>query len=91
LGGSLDADRQEGGAPAGCRDSLQARTVAEQIAKNAFHNVAYFVGTYDTLKTVIRYGVTTFEHRGGGPQIVRVSRLCHFSINSSAVKRIIAA
>ena len=54
MGGSLDADRQEGGAPAGCRDSLQARTVAEQIAKNAFHNVAYFVGTYDTLKTVIR-------------------------------------
>ena len=36
------------------RDSLQARTVAEQIAKNAFHNVAYFVGTYDTLRTVIR-------------------------------------
>lgn len=36
------------------RDSAQARFVAEQIAKEAFHNVAYFVGTYATLRSVIR-------------------------------------
>jgi hypothetical protein len=31
------------------RDSTQARAVAEAIAKEAFHNVAYFAGTFDTL------------------------------------------
>jgi len=36
------------------RDSAQARFVAEQIAREAFHNVAYFVGTYATLRSVIR-------------------------------------
>lgn len=32
------------------RDSADARAVAEAVAKNAFHNVAYFVGTFDTLR-----------------------------------------
>lgn len=36
------------------RDSLQARAVAEAIAREAFHNVSYFVGTYDTLRTVLK-------------------------------------
>ncbi|TMI84075.1 MAG: sulfur transferase [Bacillati bacterium ANGP1] len=36
------------------KDSAQARHVAEAIAREAFHNVAYFVGTFDTLKSVIR-------------------------------------
>ena len=36
------------------RDSLQARAVAAEIAKNAFHNVAYFVGAYGPLATVVR-------------------------------------
>lgn len=35
-------------------DSAQARFVAEQIAKEAFHNVAYFVGTYATLRSVLK-------------------------------------
>lgn len=36
------------------KDSAQARFVAEQIAKEAFHNVSYFVGTYATLRSVIK-------------------------------------
>lgn len=36
------------------KTSVQARAVAEAIAKEAFHNVAYFVGTYDTLKSVLK-------------------------------------
>jgi len=36
------------------KDSAQARFVAEQIAKEAFHNVSYFVGTFDTLRSVIK-------------------------------------
>lgn len=36
------------------KDSLQARAVADAIAKEAFHNVAYFVGTYETLKSVLK-------------------------------------
>ena len=30
------------------------RAVAEAIAKEAFHNVAYFGGTFDTLKAAVR-------------------------------------
>ena len=30
------------------RDGTQAQAVAEAIAKEAFHNVAYFGGTFDT-------------------------------------------
>jgi len=36
------------------KDSAQARFVAEQIAKEAFHNVSYFVGIFDTLRSVIK-------------------------------------
>lgn len=36
------------------KDSARARFVAEQIAKEAFHNVSYFVGTFETLKSVIK-------------------------------------
>lgn len=36
------------------KTSTQARAVAEAIAREAFHNVAYFVGTSDTLKSVLR-------------------------------------
>ena len=36
------------------KDSAQARFVAEQIAKEAFHNAAYFVGTYSTLRSVLK-------------------------------------
>lgn len=35
-------------------DSEQARFVADQIAKEAFHNVSYFVGTFATLRSVIK-------------------------------------
>ena len=35
-------------------DSAQGRFVAEQIAKEAFHNVAYFVGTYATLRSILK-------------------------------------
>jgi hypothetical protein len=31
------------------RDGTQAKAVAEAIAQEAFHNVAYFGGTFDTL------------------------------------------
>jgi rhodanese-related sulfurtransferase len=36
------------------KDSAQARAVAEAIARNAFHNVTYFVGTFSTLRSVIK-------------------------------------
>lgn len=36
------------------KDSLQAQTLAEAIAKGAYHNVAYSVGTFDTLRSVIK-------------------------------------
>lgn len=36
------------------RASADAQFVAEQIAREAFHTVAYFVGTYDTLKSVLK-------------------------------------
>jgi rhodanese-related sulfurtransferase len=36
------------------KDSVQARFVAEQIGREAFHNVAYFVGTYATLRSVLK-------------------------------------
>ena len=32
------------------RDGADARAVAEAVAKNAFHNVAYYAGSFDTLK-----------------------------------------
>lgn len=32
------------------RDSTEARPVAEAVARNAFHNVAYFVGTFEALR-----------------------------------------
>jgi len=32
------------------RDSAEALPVAEAITKEAFHNVSYFVGTFDALK-----------------------------------------
>ncbi|MBI4758930.1 MAG: sulfur transferase [Chloroflexi bacterium] len=34
------------------RDGVQASAVAEAIAKNAFHNVAFYDGTFDTLKSL---------------------------------------
>ncbi len=34
------------------RDSKQASEVAEALAREAFHNVTYFAGTYETLKTL---------------------------------------
>lgn len=36
------------------RDGAQARAVAEAIAKEAFHNVAYFGGTFDALKLAVK-------------------------------------
>ncbi len=36
------------------KDSAQAVKVADAIAKEAFHNVGYFVGTYETMKSVIK-------------------------------------
>ena len=36
------------------RDAAQARALAEAIAQNARHNVAYFPGTFDTLKSIVR-------------------------------------
>ena len=34
-------------------DAAQARAVAEEIARNAFHNVGYFAGTYEALDSAI--------------------------------------
>ena len=36
------------------RDAAQARALAEAIAQNARHNVAYFPGTFEALRTAIR-------------------------------------
>lgn len=36
------------------KDSAQARAVAEAVAREAFHNVSYFVGRYETLKSVLK-------------------------------------
>jgi rhodanese-related sulfurtransferase len=36
------------------RDAAQAREVADEIAKNAFHNVVYFNGTLDVLMDIVR-------------------------------------
>ena len=35
------------------RDGAQARTTAEEIARNAFHNVTYFNGPFDTLRAAL--------------------------------------
>jgi hypothetical protein len=35
------------------RDGAQARTTAEEIARNAFHNVTYFNGTFDALRAAL--------------------------------------
>lgn len=36
------------------KDSTQARAVANAIAQEAFHNASYFVGTADTLRSVLK-------------------------------------
>ena len=36
------------------RASGQARTLADALSKSPFHNVAYFPGTFDTLRTAIK-------------------------------------
>ncbi len=36
------------------RDGSQARALAEAIAQNARHNVAYFPGTVDALRTALK-------------------------------------
>ena len=36
------------------KDSAQVRAVAEAVAREAFHNVSYFVGRYETLKSVLK-------------------------------------
>lgn len=33
---------------------MQARAVADAIAREAFHNVSYFVGTFQTLASVLK-------------------------------------
>lgn len=35
-------------------DSGQARILADALSKSPFHNVAYYPGTFDTLRTAIR-------------------------------------
>ncbi len=35
------------------KDGVQARAVAEAIAREAFHNVSYFAGTFETLKVAV--------------------------------------
>jgi len=35
------------------RDATQARALAEAIAREAFHNVAYFPGQFDALRVVV--------------------------------------
>ena len=32
------------------KDAEQARALADSIAKNAFHNVAFYAGTYESLR-----------------------------------------
>ncbi|HET9326570.1 MAG TPA: rhodanese-like domain-containing protein, partial [Candidatus Eisenbacteria bacterium] len=36
------------------RDAAAARFVAEALAREAFHNVAYFRGTFDEARAVLR-------------------------------------
>jgi rhodanese-related sulfurtransferase len=36
------------------RDAAQARGLAEAIAREAFHNVAYFPGHFDALRTTVK-------------------------------------
>jgi rhodanese-related sulfurtransferase len=36
------------------QDATQARLVAEALAKNAFHNVSYFLGTFDMLPSALK-------------------------------------
>jgi rhodanese-related sulfurtransferase len=36
------------------RDGAQARALAEAIAQNARHNVAYFPGTFDALRMAVK-------------------------------------
>src|SRR6266550_2753445 len=36
------------------RDSAQARTLADALAKRPWHNVAYFTGTYEALRAAIK-------------------------------------
>ena len=36
------------------RDGMQAKPVAEALGKNAFHNVSYFSGTFETLRAALR-------------------------------------
>ena len=36
------------------RDSGQARILADALSKSPFHNVAYFPGTFDTLRAAIK-------------------------------------
>lgn len=36
------------------RDAAQARALAEAIAREAFHNVAYFPGTFDALRSAVK-------------------------------------
>lgn len=36
------------------KDGAQARAVAEAIAKEAFHNVAYFGGTFDAVRSAVK-------------------------------------
>jgi len=36
------------------KDRLQARSVAEAIARETFHNVTCFVGTCETLRSILK-------------------------------------
>jgi hypothetical protein len=36
------------------KDAAQARALAEAVAREAFHNVAYFPGTFDSLRTAVK-------------------------------------
>ena len=36
------------------RDAVQARALAEIIVREAFHNVAYFPGTFDVLRSAMK-------------------------------------
>lgn len=36
------------------RDAAQARALAEAVVREAFHNVAYFPGTFDALRSAVR-------------------------------------
>jgi rhodanese-related sulfurtransferase len=46
--------------------AAEARAVANEIAKNAFHNVAYFAGTYEEMKELVRPADN--EHTDQEPQ-----------------------